>query len=82
MKVKRLYTIGDSWTYGHDLENPKEQSWPTLLSREFDCELIDAEKRIYFFSACVYSARLTSSAMAIQASASAIRWRSSARSAG
>jgi hypothetical protein len=41
MKVKRLYTIGDSWTYGHDLENPKEQSWPTLLSREFDCELMN-----------------------------------------
>ena len=40
-KIKRLYIIGDSWTYGDELSNRKEQSWPILLSQEFDCELIN-----------------------------------------
>jgi len=41
MKVKRLYTIGDSWTYGDELDNPTEESWPTLLAQELSCELIN-----------------------------------------
>ena len=41
MKVKRLYTIGDSWTYGDELDNPTEESWPTLLAQELNCELIN-----------------------------------------
>ena len=40
MKVKRLYTIGDSWTYGDEIPNPEEQAWPNVLSQEFDCEFI------------------------------------------
>ena len=39
--IKKLYTIGDSWTYGDELINPKEVSWPSVLSRELDCELIN-----------------------------------------
>ena len=30
----KLYTIGDSWTYGDELVNPKEDSWPSVLSKE------------------------------------------------
>ena len=47
MIVKKLYTIGDSWTYGWALPGPhipgrnKEHAWPTLLSQEFNCELIN-----------------------------------------
>ncbi|MBT7557657.1 hypothetical protein HN615_12125 [Candidatus Woesearchaeota archaeon] len=47
MIVKKLYTIGDSWTYGWGLPGPhipgrnKEHAWPTLLSQEFNCELIN-----------------------------------------
>jgi hypothetical protein len=29
--IKRLYTIGDSWTYGDELENPKKECWPSVL---------------------------------------------------
>ena len=47
MIVKKLYTIGDSWTYGWGLPGPnkykvdKKDAWPTLLSQEFNCELIN-----------------------------------------
>ena len=37
----KLYTIGDSWTYGDELVNPKEESWPSVLSKELDCELVN-----------------------------------------
>tara|TARA_Y100000361_G_scaffold65377_1_gene57368 strand:- start:254 stop:916 length:663 start_codon:yes stop_codon:yes gene_type:complete len=37
----KLYTIGDSWTYGDELVNPKEDSWPSVLSKELDCELVN-----------------------------------------
>jgi len=43
----KLYTIGDSWTYGWGLPGPnkykvdKKDAWPTLLSQEFNCELIN-----------------------------------------
>ena len=46
--IKKLYTIGDSWTYGWDLPGSndykvhKKGAWPTLLAREFNCELINA----------------------------------------
>ena len=45
--IKKLYTIGDSWTYGWDLPGSndykvhKKDAWPTLLAREFNCELIN-----------------------------------------
>lgn len=41
MKVKRLYTIGDSWTFGDELLNPGVQSWPVLLSQKLDCKLVN-----------------------------------------
>lgn len=39
--IKKLYTIGDSWTYGDELENPETECYPYLLSQEFNCELIN-----------------------------------------
>ena len=29
----RLYTVGDSFTYGQELSNPSEQSWPHVLGK-------------------------------------------------
>jgi len=37
----KLYTIGDSWTYGDELVNPKKDSWPSVLSKDLGCELIN-----------------------------------------
>ena len=39
--IKKLYAIGDSWTYGDELENPEIECYPYLLSQEFNCELIN-----------------------------------------
>jgi|TARA_R100000664_G_C2711755_1_gene108296 hypothetical protein len=36
-----LYTIGDSWTYGWGLENPKTECYPYLLSKKLDCDLVN-----------------------------------------
>ena len=36
-----LYTIGDSWTYGFDLENPETECYPYLLSQKLGCDLIN-----------------------------------------
>ena len=36
-----LYTIGDSWTYGYNLENPETECYPYLLSKKLDCDLIN-----------------------------------------
>ena len=41
---KTLYTIGDSWTQGYDLKNPKEECYPYLLSKKLDCDLINEAK--------------------------------------
>ena len=38
---KILYTIGDSWTYGYDLENPETECYPYLLSKKLDCDLVN-----------------------------------------
>ena len=40
-EIKLLYTIGDSWTYGDELENPKKECWPSVLSKELGCELVN-----------------------------------------
>lgn len=40
-KKKLLYTIGDSWTYGWELENPKTECYPYLLSQKLGCDLIN-----------------------------------------
>ena len=39
MNIKRLYTIGDSWTQGFELQNPKTECYPYLLSKKLNCEL-------------------------------------------
>ena len=39
--MKTLYTIGDSWTQGYDLENPEIECYPYLLSQKFGCELVN-----------------------------------------
>ena len=38
---KILYTIGDSWTYGYNLENPETECYPYLLSKKLDCDLVN-----------------------------------------
>ena len=38
---KILYTIGDSWTYGYGLDNPKTECYPYLLSQKLGCDLIN-----------------------------------------
>ena len=36
-----LYTIGDSFTYGQELEDPSTQAWPILLAKQLGYELIN-----------------------------------------
>ena len=36
-----LYTIGDSFTYGDELENPEIECYPYLLSKKLGCELVN-----------------------------------------
>jgi hypothetical protein len=36
-----LYTIGDSFTYGDELNNPKKDAWPVLLSNKLGMSLIN-----------------------------------------
>jgi hypothetical protein len=43
-EIKLLYTIGDSWTYGDELENPKKECWPSVLSKDIGCKLINDSK--------------------------------------
>tara|TARA_Y100001972_G_C7634307_1_gene318410 strand:+ start:275 stop:928 length:654 start_codon:yes stop_codon:yes gene_type:complete len=38
---KVLYSIGDSWTFGYDLENPSKECYPYLLSKKLKCELVN-----------------------------------------
>ena len=38
---KILYTIGDSFTYGDELENPEIECYPYLLSQKLGCELVN-----------------------------------------
>ena len=41
-KMKKvLYSIGDSWTYGWELENPQTECYPYLLSQKLGCDLIN-----------------------------------------
>ena len=39
--TKVLYTIGDSWTFGSDLDSPETECYPYLLSKKLDCDLIN-----------------------------------------
>ena len=38
---KLLYTIGDSWTYGTELDNPEMECYPYLLSQKLGYELVN-----------------------------------------
>ncbi len=39
-----LYTIGDSWTYGSDLENPETECYPYHLAKKLGCDLVNEAK--------------------------------------
>ena len=39
MIMKTLYTIGDSFTYGDELDNPKD-AWPYLLGNQLGYEVM------------------------------------------
>ena len=39
MNIERLYTIGDSWTQGYSLRNPKTECYPYLISKKLKCDL-------------------------------------------
>jgi hypothetical protein len=34
-----LYTFGDSFTYGEELENPQTHSWPSLVAKDLNSEV-------------------------------------------
>ena len=36
-----LFTIGDSWTYGDELDNPKKESYPSFYPKKLNCRLIN-----------------------------------------
>lgn len=36
-----LYTVGDSFTYGQELQNRYRDAWPTLLARQLGMELVN-----------------------------------------
>jgi len=38
-RVQRLITFGDSFTYGQELTNPEESSWPKLVANHLNVEL-------------------------------------------
>ena len=54
---KLLYTIGDSWTYGEELDNPETECYPYLLSQKLGCELVNealpASSNDWMFRKCV-----------------------------
>ena len=39
-----LYTIGDSFTYGEELNDPQNNSWPSQLSKRINYDLINEAK--------------------------------------
>lgn len=45
--LNRLITHGCSFTYGEELIDPKNQSWPAVLSRALNVELINLAKCAY-----------------------------------
>lgn len=36
-----LYTIGDSFTYGEELEHPEQHAWPRVIADQLNCELVN-----------------------------------------
>tara|TARA_B100000029_G_C17419369_1_gene903721 strand:- start:199 stop:804 length:606 start_codon:yes stop_codon:yes gene_type:complete len=51
--MKNLYVNGCSFTYGHIL--PKEQTWPELLSKKLNLDLINQSKNGQSFSGIVWN---------------------------
>ena len=51
--MKNLYVNGCSFTYGHNL--PKEQTWPELLSKKLNLDLINQSKNGQSFSGIVWN---------------------------
>ncbi len=47
LTFNRLVTLGCSFTYGEELSNPKEQAWPSLLSKTFEIDLLNLAKPGY-----------------------------------
>lgn len=39
--IEEIYTLGDSLTYGHNIENPKENNWAKLYSNELNAKLFN-----------------------------------------
>jgi lysophospholipase L1-like esterase len=39
--MKTLYTVGDSFTYGEELNNPTTQAWPAVLAERLGYNLIN-----------------------------------------
>jgi hypothetical protein len=40
-KFMKVYTFGDSFTYGEELDDPCTQSWPALVANNLDKQLIN-----------------------------------------
>jgi hypothetical protein len=36
-----LFTVGDSFTYGEELEHPEQHAWPVLVAKELGYDLIN-----------------------------------------
>lgn len=41
MKITHILSNGCSWTYGHNLPNPKEQAWPATLAKKLDLPVVN-----------------------------------------
>ena len=46
-KVRRLITHGCSFTYGEELGDPSTSSWPALVAKRLDVELVNLAKPAY-----------------------------------
>lgn len=41
MKITHILSNGCSWTYGHNLSNPKENAWPATLAKKLDLPIVN-----------------------------------------
>lgn len=58
--MSRLITLGCSHTYGEGVSNPSRESWPAVLSKKLDMELINlgrpgASNRVIQHNVCNFS---------------------------
>jgi hypothetical protein len=40
-EISHLVVNGCSWTYGHELRDPKSQSWPALVAKKLDLPIVN-----------------------------------------